>query len=229
MLICSSLPFFLRKKSLCGSPFKLSCGLELCTLTPSIDLLEPWVNKDKWIGIFPLDLVTRLHRSFPPKSMLNVLQVQPVRSFIIIISLFSCMGPLACIKTWFLFSVVYSDVSMARTLCKKLNVGLAKFLISTTIFIEGFLCFQSVISFSHGFNSACGAFIESDPVLFFHQNWSLAESACSLTWALKVVCVALEAIANLLSYSRFSVILTTRASNSFCAMATGNVTYMYSN
>ena len=69
---------------------------------------------------------------------------------------------------------------MARTLCKKLNVGLAKFLISTTIFIEGFLCFQSVISFSHGFNSACGAFIESDPVLFFHQNWSLAESACSL-------------------------------------------------
>ena len=81
MLICSSLPFFLRKKSLCGSPFKLSCGLELCILTPSIDLLEPWMNKDKWIGIFSLDLVTRLHRRFTPKSTLNVLQVQPVRSF----------------------------------------------------------------------------------------------------------------------------------------------------
>lgn len=38
------------------------------------------MNKDKWIGKFPLDLVTRLHRSFPPTSMLNVLQVQQVRS-----------------------------------------------------------------------------------------------------------------------------------------------------
>ena len=144
------------------------------------------------------------------------------------------MGPLACIKTDF-FSQLFTQLSpwqgfcSPRTLCKKLNVGLAKFFISTTIFIEGFLCFQSVISFSDGFNSACGAFIEPDPVLFFHQNWSLQESACSLTWALKVVCVALEAIGNLLSYSRFSVILTTRASNSFCAMTTGNVTYMYSN
>ena len=70
--------FFPKKEKSLWEPIQIILWLGVM---PSIDLLEPWMNKDKWIGIFPLDLVTRLHRRFTPKSMLNVLQVQPVRSF----------------------------------------------------------------------------------------------------------------------------------------------------
>ena len=162
----------------------------------------------------------------PEEARYPVLQVQPVRLFNYFpLQLLGAFGLnhdlipfLSC-----LLSCLHGEVFAVHGL-----FGLAKFFISTTIFIEGFLCFQSVISFSEDSNSACGTFIESDPVLFLHQNWWTL-SACSLTWALKVVCLALEAIANLFSYSRFSVILTTRASNSFSATTTGNATYMYSN
>ena len=59
------------------------------------------------------------------------------------------------------------------------------------------------VSFFDASDSACGAFVESDSKLVFHQNWSPEEKVQSSTWReLKAVCLALEAFADLLSNTR---------------------------
>ena len=59
------------------------------------------------------------------------------------------------------------------------------------------------VSFSDASGSACGAYVQSDSDLVFHQNWSPAESVQSSTWReLKAACLALEAFASRLSDSK---------------------------
>ena len=59
------------------------------------------------------------------------------------------------------------------------------------------------VSFFDASDSACGAFVESDSKLVFHQNWSPEEKVQSSTWReLKAVCLALEAFADLLPNTR---------------------------
>ena len=71
--------------------------------------------------------------SYKSSPKVHVKSVASVASQIVsLYSLFSCMRPLACIMTRFLFSVVYSAVSVAMfllsvdSLHEILNVGLAK-------------------------------------------------------------------------------------------------------
>jgi len=50
------------------------------------------------------------------------------------------------------------------------------------------------VSFSDASGLACGAYVQSDSDLVFHQNWSPAESVQSSAWReFKAVCLALEA------------------------------------
>ena len=59
------------------------------------------------------------------------------------------------------------------------------------------------VSFSDASGLACGAYVQSDSDLVFHQNWSPAESVQSSTRReLKAVCLALEAFASRLSDSK---------------------------
>ena len=52
------------------------------------------------------------------------------------------------------------------------------------------------MTFSDAFDLACGAFVESDSELVFHQNWCPTESLQSSTWReLKAVGIALQAFA----------------------------------
>jgi len=57
--------------------------------------------------------------------------------------------------------------------------------------------------FSDASGLACGAYVQSDSDLVFHQNWSPAESVQSSAWReLKAVCLALEDFASRLSDSK---------------------------
>ena len=119
-----------------------------------------------------------------------------------IISLSSCVGPVARIMTRFLFSVINSAVSW------DCYVSLTEDAISEIVFWRrnvhslngkvywGAKSLPARISFSDASNAACGAFVQlqSNTDLVFHQNWSIDESAKSSTWReFKAVCLALEA------------------------------------
>ena len=127
-----------------------------------------------------------------------------------IISLSSCVGPVARIMTRFLFSVVnsahswdnevfLSDDSLSEIIFWKNNVVPLN---GRVYWLPHSLPVK--VTYSDASNSACGAFVESSN-LVFHQNWSLEESAQSSTWReLRAVFLAVEAFAN--HFSGFKVI-----------------------
>ena len=66
----------------------------------------------------------------------------------------------------------------------------------------GVLSLLVKVIFCDASDSACGAFVQSDSNLIFHQNWSPEEKFQSSTWReLKAVCLALESFAGRLSDS----------------------------
>lgn len=119
-----------------------------------------------------------------------------------IISLSSCVGPVAHIMTRFLFSVVnsahswdnevfLSDDSLSEIIFWKNNV----------VPLNVKICWSPhsllvKVTYSDASNLACAAFGENSN-LVFHQNWSPEESAQSSTWReLRAVSLAVEAFSN---------------------------------
>ena len=146
--------------------------------------------------------------SRPPPRKVHVRHVASVTGQII--SLSSCVGPVARIMTRFLFSVVnsahswdnevfLSDDSLSEIIFWKNNV----------VPLNGKVYWSPhslpvKVTYSDDSNSACGAFLENSN-LAFHQNWSPEESTKSSTWReLRAVSLAVEAFAN--HFSGFKVI-----------------------
>ena len=128
-----------------------------------------------------------------------------------IISLSSCLGPVARIMTRFLFSVINSAVSWnCVVLLTQDAISEIDFWKSNVHTLNGKIYWgtkslPAKISFSDASESACGAFLQlqSKVELVTHQNWSITESARSSTWReLKAVCLALEAFSSYLSGSK---------------------------
>ena len=128
-----------------------------------------------------------------------------------IISLSSCVGPVARIMTRFLFSVISSAVSWdCEVLLTQDAISEIDFWRHNVHALNGKVYWgakslPAKITFSDASDSACGAFVQLQPgvELVSHQNWSIAESAQSSTWReLKAVCLALEAFATHLSGSK---------------------------
>ncbi|KAK2564084.1 hypothetical protein P5673_012305, partial [Acropora cervicornis] len=96
-----------------------------------------------------------------------------------IISLSSCVGPVARIMTRFLFSVISSAVSW------DCEVLLTQNAISEIDFWRHNVhALNGKITFPDSSDSACGAFVQLQPgvELVSHQNWSIAETTRSSTW-----------------------------------------------
>ena len=137
-----------------------------------------------------------------------------------IISLSSCVGPVARIMTRFLFSVVnsahswdnkvfLSDDSLSEIIFWKNNVVPLN---GRVYWLPHSLPVK--VTYSDASNSACGAFVDfvESSNLLFHQNWSPEESAQSSTWReLRAVSLAMEAFAN--HFSGFKVIWYTDNQN----------------
>ena len=128
-----------------------------------------------------------------------------------IISLSSCVGPVARIMTRFLFSVISSAVSWdCEVLLTQDAISEIDFWRHNVHALNGKVywgvkSFPAKITFSDASDSACGAFVQLQPgvELVSHQNWSIAETTRSSTWReLKAVCFALEAFASRLSGSK---------------------------
>ena len=126
-----------------------------------------------------------------------------------IISLSSCVGPVTRIMTRHLFSVVNSAFSWdSKVFLSHDSISEIDFWANNVNSLNGRVYWgvQSLparASFSDASDSACGAFVESDSELVFHQNWSPEETVQSSTWReLKAVCLGLEAFADLLSNTR---------------------------
>ena len=107
-----------------------------------------------------------------------------------IISLSSCVGPVARIITRFLFSVISGAVSWD---CEVLLTQDAIYEIDfwrhnvhalNDKVYWGAKSLPVKITFSDASDSACGAFVQLQPgvKLVSHQNWSITESAQSSTW-----------------------------------------------
>ena len=123
-----------------------------------------------------------------------------------IISLSSCVGSVARIMTRHLFSVVNSALSWdSEVFLSDDAVAEINFWAANVDSLNGRVYWRAQtlpvkVSFSDASDSACGAFVESDPELVFHQNWSPEEKVLSSTWReLKAVCLALESFADRLS------------------------------
>ena len=146
--------------------------------------------------------------SYKSSSAVRVKRVASVAGQII--SLSSCVGSVARIMTRFLFSVVNSAVSWdSEVFLSNDSLCEIEFWSNNVHVLNGKIYWGApslpvrVSCFSDASDSACGAFVESQPELIFHQNWSLAESVRSSTWReLKAVCLALEAFASRLSNSK---------------------------
>ena len=128
-----------------------------------------------------------------------------------IISLSSCVGPVARIMTRFLFSVISSAVSWdCEVLLTQDAISEIDFWRHNVHALNGKVYWgvkslPAKITFSDASDSACGAFVQLQPgvELVSHQNWSIAETTRSSTWReLKAVCFALEAFASRLSGSK---------------------------
>ena len=151
-----------------------------------------------------------------------------------IISLSSCMGPVVCIMTRFLFLVISSAVSWG---CEVLLTQKAIF--ETDFWRHnvhalngkvywGVKSFPAKITFSDASDSGCSGFLQLQPgvELVSHQNWSIAETAQSSMWReLKAACLALEAFASRVSQALKSYgILTTKMLPTFSLTAVGRPT-----
>lgn len=108
-----------------------------------------------------------------------------------------------------LFSVVNSALSWdSEVLLSEDSISEINFWVNNVHSLNGKVYWgvQSLpvkVSFSDASGSACGAYVQSDSDLVFHQNWSPAESVQSSTWReLKAVCLALEAFASRLTDSK---------------------------
>ncbi|KAK2553060.1 hypothetical protein P5673_025787, partial [Acropora cervicornis] len=105
-----------------------------------------------------------------------------------IISLSSCVGPVARIMTRFLFSVISSADAISEIDFWTHNVHALNGKVYWAV-----KSFPAKITFSDASDSACGAFVQLQPgvELVSHQNWSIAETTRSSTWReLKAVCFA---------------------------------------
>ena len=146
--------------------------------------------------------------SYKSSSAVRVKRIASVAGQII--SLSSCVGSVARIMTRFLFSVVNSAVSWdSEVFLSNDSLCEIEFWSNNVHVLNGKIYWGApslpvrVSCFSDASDSACGAFVESQPELIFHQNWSLEESVRSSTWReLKAVCLALEAFASRLSNSK---------------------------
>ena len=107
-----------------------------------------------------------------------------------IISLSSCLGPVARIMTRFLFSVINSAVSWdCEVLLTQDAISKIAFRRHNVHTLNGKVYWgpkplPAKISFSDLSDSACGAFVQLQPGVEFvsHQNWSIEEITRSLTW-----------------------------------------------
>ena len=175
-------------------------GVHLNTLDGTIRAMDERITK------LSQDLAA--FSSYKTSSVVDVKRVVSVAGQII--SLSSCMGSVACIMTRFLFSVVNSAVSWdSEVFLSNDSLCEIEFWFNNVHVLNGKIYWGAsslpvrVSCFSDASDSACGAFVESQPELTFHQNWSLAESVRSSSWReLKVVCLALEAFASRLSNSK---------------------------
>lgn len=145
--------------------------------------------------------------SQPPPRNVHVKTVASVAGQII--SLSSCVGSVCRIMTRHLFSVVNSALSWdSEVLLSEDSISEINFWVNNVHSLNGKVYWgvQSLpvkVSFSDASGSACGAYVQSDSDLVFHQNWSPAESVQSSTWReLKAVCLALEAFASRLTDSK---------------------------
>ena len=126
-----------------------------------------------------------------------------------IISLTCCAGSVTRIMSRHLFSVVNTAFSWEEQVQLTADsISEIQFWARNVDSLNGKVYWgtQSLpvkISYSDASNHACGAFVQSNTDLVFHQNWSTADSGQSSTWReLKVVCLALEAFADRLSESK---------------------------
>ena len=126
-----------------------------------------------------------------------------------IISLSCCVESVTRIMTRHLFSVVNSasswdcNVFLTDDSISEINFWANNVDSLNGIVYWGARSLPVRVSFSDASDSACGAFVESNPQLVFHQNWSPEENVRSSTWReLKAVCLALEAFAGPLSNAR---------------------------
>lgn len=127
----------------------------------------------------------------------------------LIISLSSCVESVTRIMTRHLFSVVNSASSWdSKVFLTDDFISEINFWANNVDYLNGRVHWgvRSLpvrVSFSDASDSACGAFVESNPELVFHQNWSPEERLQSSTWReLKAASLALEAFARRLSNAR---------------------------
>ncbi|KAK2549651.1 hypothetical protein P5673_029768, partial [Acropora cervicornis] len=107
-----------------------------------------------------------------------------------IISLSSCVGPVARIMTRVLFSVISSAVSwdcevlLTQDAISEIDFWRHNVHALTGKVYWGVKSFPAKITFSDASDSACGAFVQLQPgvELVSHQNWSIAETTRSSTW-----------------------------------------------
>ena len=213
MPTCLSLDLSLIRINPCGSPVQIISwlGVHLNTFDGTIRATDERITK------LSQDLAAL--SSYKSSSAVHVKRVASVAGQII--SLSSCVGSVARIMTRFLFSVVNSAVSWdSEVFLSNDSLCEIEFWSNNVHVLNGKIYWGApslpvrVSCFSDASDSACGAFVESQPELTIHQNWSLAGSVRNSTWReLKAVCL------------RFFGILTTRTSNPFCATAVGNATY----
>ena len=126
-----------------------------------------------------------------------------------IISLSCCVGSVTRIMTRHLFSVANSasswdcNVFLTDDSISEINFWANNVDSLNGIVYWGARSLPVRVSLSDASDSTCGAFVESNPQLVFHQNWSPEEKVRSSTWReLKAVCLALEAFAGPLSNAR---------------------------
>ena len=167
-------------------------GVILITIDGTIKATDERIQKSN-AGLVDL-------KTCPPPRKIHVRNVASVTGQII--SLSSCVGPIARIMTRFLFLVVslaqswdnevfLSDDSLSEIIFRKNNM----------VPLNGKVYWSPhslpvKATYSDAFNLACGAFIENSN-LMFRQNWSPEESAQSSTWReLKAISLAVEAFAN---------------------------------
>ena len=102
-----------------------------------------------------------------------------------IISLSSCVGSVTRIMTRYLFSVVNSAFSWdSEVFLSDDSISEINFWVNNVNSLNGRVYWgvQSLpvrVGFSDASDSACGAFVESDSKLVFHQNWS-PEEKCKI-------------------------------------------------
>ena len=119
------------------------------------------------------------------------------------------MGPVTRIMTRHLFSVVNSafswdsEVFLPHDSISEIDFWANNVNSLNSKVYWGVQSLPVRASFSDASDSACGAFVESNSELVFHQNLSPEETVQSSTWReLKAVCLGLEAFADPLSNTR---------------------------